>query len=372
MVMAVGLGSPDLALFHLLTHAFFKAALFLAAGAVIHQLHHLSDHLTRQNLPIHFDPQDMRLMGSLRKRMPWTFTVYLISAMALAGLPLFSGFLSKDAILSVGLASGIAKGQYLLPFLAFGAALLTAFYMTKQLLLVFGSKRFRLERFLRRQLRYPSAGFSDEPKLDGLAQHIHEVSWGMRVPLFLLGVGSLFFWFSLNPLDAQGSWFFAGLTEGKVQLPGHEWHGIASLLSFGLAAIGGSIAWFWHGRISLDPLRIMPPHPISDFIARHYQLDDLYRVALVRPFVRFSRFLHWLDRRFIDQTVVSLAQSQMILAHLLAFLDYWLVDGMVRLIAGLAKSLGNAAQNPKKGQIQSYLAAMVVVFLVVLIWWVLG
>src|SRR5690606_26282520 len=123
MVMGVGTGSYHAAVFHLLTHAFFKACLFLCAGSIIHALHRL-EHDHQKDLVDEFNAQDMRNMGGLRKLLPVTFLAYIISAAALIGLPFFSGFLSKDALLVGAWAwAEVTSGEglslaYLIPDLA--------------------------------------------------------------------------------------------------------------------------------------------------------------------------------------------------------------------------------------------------------------
>ncbi|MFW5762562.1 MAG: NADH-quinone oxidoreductase subunit L, partial [Cyclobacteriaceae bacterium] len=146
MVMGIGVGAYEAATFHLLTHAFFKAGLFLAAGAVITAMHGAEFSFKKNDNPVHLDVQDMRLMGGLRRQLPFTFIVFLIAAAALAGIPFFSGFLSKDAILtsSIGYARVLAdEGNsifYLVPVLGFITVMMTAMYMTRQIILVFFGK----------------------------------------------------------------------------------------------------------------------------------------------------------------------------------------------------------------------------------------
>ncbi|WP_373515820.1 NADH-quinone oxidoreductase subunit L, partial [Persicitalea sp.] len=166
MVLAVGVGSWQVAMFHLFTHAFFKAGLFLSAGSVIHAL---SPH----DAKIHFDPQDMRNMGGLRSLMPRTFVCYVICAAALAGIPLFSGFLSKDAIFAMAFVRAAEEGSfwYIFPIVAMLAAGLTAFYMVRQVWLIFMGKN----RFAKRADLHPH----ESPAL----------MWG---PMAALAAGSLF------------------------------------------------------------------------------------------------------------------------------------------------------------------------------------
>jgi NADH-quinone oxidoreductase subunit L len=137
MVAAVGLGAYVAGMFHLVTHAFFKALLFLGSGSVIqgveHGHHHLEHHEGEDEAT--FDPQDMRNMGGLRRRMPTTFVVYLIGALALAGIPPLAGFFSKDEILlDASLTNGWVYGLLTV------AAFLTAFYMGRQVWMVFFGK----------------------------------------------------------------------------------------------------------------------------------------------------------------------------------------------------------------------------------------
>ncbi|MCB0036083.1 MAG: NADH-quinone oxidoreductase subunit L, partial [Anaerolineales bacterium] len=134
MVAAVGLGAYVAAIFHLVTHAFFKALLFLAAGSVIHGVEHGAQHNASQ-IASATQLQDMRQMGGLWRRMPWTFAVYLVGALALAGLPPLAGFFSKDEILAAASAHNLPIFEMLT-----AAALGTAFYMGRQLWLVFGGQ----------------------------------------------------------------------------------------------------------------------------------------------------------------------------------------------------------------------------------------
>ena len=188
MVLGLGVGAYSAALFHLLTHAFFKACLFLGSGAIIHAMHH---------------EQDMRWMGGLRKKMPWTFVTFTIATLALAGLPLTSGFMSKDAILAGALGFAEVEGggiYYLIPVLGFFSAMLTAFYMGRQIWLVFfGESRTHLK---------PAGGHDDHHGHDDHGHHeVHEVPWAMRMPLVILAALSVFAVFSPDPLDGAKGWF---------------------------------------------------------------------------------------------------------------------------------------------------------------------
>jgi NADH-quinone oxidoreductase subunit L len=161
MVVGVGTGGVSVGLFHLITHAFFKALLFLGSGSVIHAVH----------------SQDMRDMGGLRKKMPLTFWTFLLGMLALCGLPLFSGFYSKDGIIAAALGFRILHPQHFLPFvLVLGGAALTAFYMTRLMFMTF-------------------LGQGDAHKLE----HAHESPPLMAIPLVVLAV--------LAVVSGYGNWF---------------------------------------------------------------------------------------------------------------------------------------------------------------------
>ncbi len=197
MVLGLGVGAYSAALFHLVTHAFFKACLFLGSGAIIHAMHH---------------EQDMRWMGGLRKHMPWTFATFTLATLALAGLPLTSGFMSKDAILAGAIGFANAEGggvYYLIPVLGFFSAMLTAFYMGRQIWLVFfGESRTHLKPADDlHSAHHAHAAHDAHNDLHHAAHEVHEVSWNMRAPLVILAALSVFFVYSPNPLDGAQGWF---------------------------------------------------------------------------------------------------------------------------------------------------------------------
>ena len=197
MVLGLGVGAYSAALFHLVTHAFFKACLFLGSGAIIHAMHH---------------EQDMRWMGGLRKHMPWTFATFTLATLALAGLPLTSGFMSKDAILAGAIGFAKVEGggvYYLIPVLGFFSAMLTAFYMGRQIWLVFfGESRTHLKPADDLHVEHHAHSAHDAHNdLHHSAHEVHEVSWNMRAPLVILAALSVFFVYSPNPLDGAQGWF---------------------------------------------------------------------------------------------------------------------------------------------------------------------
>lgn len=321
MVAAMGTGNVGGALFHLLTHAFFKAGLFLSAGNIIHAVH----------------TQDMRQMGGLRKPMPVTFMAYTICAAALAGLPFFSGFLSKEAILGGAFAWAGAQGNglsYVVPVLLLVSSGLTALYMARQWRMVFVNNP-------RKQTELSA----------------HEPDWLMCGPVVVLAGLSVFVWFSVNPLAATDSWFF------RVFRTTEEYSFVwLAPVSVGLVLLGG-----WLG------FRMPEPNHNRSYIRLSVEygfLDVLYQYSVIGPSLKLASFLNRTDQRAVDGVVNGAGVSTVVLAHLTSGLDRFGVDGLVNGAAWLAGRLGRLTRSVQNGRVQSYITAAVVGLLLVL-WWVL-
>src|SRR5262249_12671303 len=217
MFVAEGVGAYDAGIFHLFTHAFFKALLFLGAGAVIHALHH---------------EQDMRRMGALRRVLPFTWAMMLIGTLSLTGFPFTSGFVSKDAIIEAAYAAQTPIGTYGF-ILTSVAALLTSFYSWRLMFLVFEGK--------------------PREKPDVLA-HAHEPPWTMGLPLVLLALGSLLAGaiFMHVFIGGGASDFWRGAL--VVREGGHHeaplW---VLLLPTGVMALGFAVAWYFYIAKPLVP-----------------------------------------------------------------------------------------------------------------------
>ena len=372
MIMGMGVGAYDAAIFHLVTHAAFKACLFLAAGSVIHSLHRMAHHEP------HFDPQDMRTMGGLRKKLPYTFIAYLIASLSLAGIPLFSGFLSKDAILAGTLGwldaiSDAPRSIYLLvPILAFVTTMLTALYMGRQVLLVFWG-RFRGDQ-LYDSLRY------DFPK-------VRESSLLMTAPLVILAALSVSFAFSLNPLQGDMSWLTRRLEIPLLATPGDfryyshitllkiKWHTVASWLALGLAITGLLTAFLIYrpeGSFARSYVHFNKQNRgLRRVSFQNWYLDALYRGLFIRPFIRLSAVVHRFDQQVIDAIVKFSAVSQVVIAHLIAWTDRYLVDGIVSLLAWLASFVGWLVRPVQQGRIQAYFIMSLLIFVALLYWLIL-
>jgi NADH-quinone oxidoreductase subunit L len=274
MFLAAGMGAYSVAIFHVVTHAFFKALLFLGAGAVIHSLHH---------------EQDMRRMGGLRRRLPWTFALYLIGGLALSGFPLTAGFFSKDEILHVahsGLGNigprGVLWGIGLL------TALFTAFYTFRQIALVFfGSYRGASE---------PQA--SEESAAHGLElDKVKESPLSMRIPLIVLAALSLTGGFLAIPHFLQPG----------IEIPDEG--KLSGLIIGGIVSIAGIAAALTiylrfpqalKGFISSAPGKLA--HRLS---SRKFYIDEIYQKLIIRPIGIMAEICFYVvDRLIIDILLV--------------------------------------------------------------------
>jgi NADH-quinone oxidoreductase subunit L len=268
MVAAVGLGAHVAAMFHLITHAFFKALLFLSAGSVIHGVEH-GAHKSDD----HCDPQDMRNMGGLKDKMKTTFSVYVIGAVALAGIFPLAGFWSKDEILAdawhVGMVEGHWHGMAVYILLAL-AAVITAFYMTRQIILVFfGSSR------------------------SAAANHATENPPIMTMPLICLAALSVIGGgINLPWSHMLGSW---------LEHTHHLFHGIDFNLTVALTSTGLAVASIFVGFIvyyrrplesstSPDPLSSVLGPGLKFFYNKWY-IDELYAATFIRLYEWKARFL---------------------------------------------------------------------------------
>ncbi|HWN20020.1 MAG TPA: NADH-quinone oxidoreductase subunit L [Gemmatimonadales bacterium] len=326
MFVAVGTGAYTAGVFHLVAHAFFKALLFLGAGSVIYAMHE-AYHATHS----HADAQDMRNMGGLRQHLPVTFWLMLIATLAIAGIPPFAGFFSKDEIL----AAAYARGESIPIFYVFYgmsviAALLTSFYMARLMAMTFlGENR---------------TGEQERP-------HLHDAPLVMTGPLVVLGIfsalggllnlprflgggGAMEHW--LEPVTAPAARYF------RLEMP----HGSTEFYLIGAAvAIGvvGLVAgwWFTSRRRTLPASESPADTGLARVLYRKYYVDEIYDAILVRPLLWLSRVVLW---KGVDQGAVDGAA----------------VNGTAKVSRGLGW-LGSRLQT---GQVGIY----VVLFLVGVLW----
>ncbi|HKV72552.1 MAG TPA: NADH-quinone oxidoreductase subunit L [Gemmatimonadales bacterium] len=287
MFVGVGTGAYAAGVFHLATHAFFKALLFLGSGSVIHAMHAAYHHTHS-----HDDAQDMRNMGGLRKYLPWTWVLMWIATLAIAGIPPFAGFFSKDEILGAAFARGASQPVWYV-FWAFGlaGALLTAFYMTRLMLYTFHG-----------------------PNRTGEQErgHLHEAPWVMTGPLVVLGILSLAGGaLNLPRLVGGNAWLehwlepvtsaSAALLSAQDVSPGTEWTLIAVAVVVALAGVVGAIQLL--KPAALVPARQAPAdHGFGRVLANKWYVDELYDRVVVKPIGWLSRVVLW---KGIDQGVID-------------------------------------------------------------------
>ncbi len=328
MFLGVGTGAYAAGIFHLVTHAFFKALLFLGSGSVIHAMHH-AYHATHR----HEDAQDMRNMGDLRRHLPWTAALMWIATLAIAGIPPFSGFFSKDEILAAAYARATAQpAWYAYWALGLAAALLTAFYMTRLMLYTFhGPNRTG----------------------DAERQHLHEAPWVMTGPLVVLGALSLAGGVINLPEFMHGPAFLHRWLEpvtdvadrlrpGVAVPPAAEWALV--LAAVAVAALGILGAFRLLKPEALVPARLAPPETgLGRLLWKKWYVDEIYAAAIVRPVTWLSREVLW---KIIDQRVV----------------DGLMVNGS----AAASRALGWAGSRLQTGQVGVYVALFVAGVLLVL------
>jgi NADH-quinone oxidoreductase subunit L len=389
MMLAVGVQNYAAALFHLVTHAFFKACLFLGSGSVIHAMHQGLHHVHS-----HADAQDMRNMGGLRRRMPWTFWTFLVATLALSGVPLTSGFLSKDAVLAGSLAYGLMHPQHLLlPVMGFSAALMTAFYMFRLVFLSFFGE--------------PGARAADVHRDDVLAahRHVHESPVLITGPLAVLAAFSLFLFWALP----QGGWVEdvlrpggdvtasgAGRHVAGVEGRAHEPISSAALTSAGQEAAAGHDAPGAHGAhtatvvLSLVvagagillaalfyPLGVLSSAKfarslVARVLERKYGVDELYDALFVRFLHRLHRASATVDDRIVDGAVNGAGRAvagRRSATWLSGAIDRYVVDGAVDGTGWVLRGIGSAFRRAQTGMVQNYLLVVftglvVIVFVV--------
>jgi NADH-quinone oxidoreductase subunit L len=338
MIAALGIHAYVAAAFHLFTHAFFKALLFLGSGSVIHVMEHGVLHTGN-----HVDAQDMFNMGGLRKKMPVTFWTFLVGGLALSGFPvLTAGFWSKDEIFAEAFGSG-----HLAVFIVLAvAAFLTAFYTMRQITLTFlGKARTKA------------------------AEHASETTWTMTTPLivlaiFAVGIG----WIGMPEWFTRGllpNWFheFVGgtLSQVPVAVP-FNWVPVTTSL---VVALGGLFfGWLVYRKVgtpSEDRMQI-------PLLKNKYYFDEVYSILFVRPayWVAETFTSLFMDRKVIDGSLHSLARFSLFLGH--AFRNYidkpvineFLGDGTGKAV----KASGSSLRKIQAGRVQYYMVVSILILVI--------
>lgn len=396
MIMALGVGAWTTGFFHLVTHAWFKAALFLASGSVIHAMHHAMHHMHDH----HTDPQDVRNMGGLKKTMPITYWTFVLVTLAISGVPFTSGFLSKDGILAGTLAYAKLTGgwHWLIPAAGFGAAALTAFYMFRLLILAFHGEH-----------------------QTEIAKHTRENKFVITFPLILLSVLSIWIVYSPNPIDGHAGWFYEKLhqpttavgaaNQWSFNMPlaenthsesamsaesnatGHEVaehsesheshyfnefaeemhhaHVPAMIMSLLVAGLGILFAFlmYHYKKINAEKLKqaLLPLHTFS---YRKWYIDELYQATFIGITVALSRGMAWFDNKFIDGIVNRTADFTRIFSNFVGWFDNVIIDGIVNLVADATGFFGDIFRRFQTGRVQAYVI-MTIIGIMALIYFII-
>jgi NADH-quinone oxidoreductase subunit L len=306
MVAALGIGAFTAAFFHLFTHAFFKALLFLGAGSIIHAVH----------------SNNMSEMGGLRKAMPTTFWTFLVGSAALAGIPPLAGFWSKDEII----ADAFRNGHEVVWVVTIVTALLTAFYMARALWLTFGGS-------------YRGQG------------HPHESPRIMTLPLVVLAVLSMVVGFFGAPFVEGGFRQLVHFGE-ETHVAGFDF--ALAALAVGLALVGIAAGTVLYRRYrERDPTTRLGP--IFTVLERKYYLDDVYLRGVVRPIqYPIARFVNWTNAYVLDGIVNGFAWLTRKLGVGTDAVDRRLVDGAVNRVAIGAGWTGGLLRYVQSGNVQRY------------------
>jgi len=379
MVAAVGAGAYIAAAFHLLTHAFFKALLFLGSGSVIHGVEHGHHHQhSRQDsapaqhadehaqdsglsTPDSFDPQDIRNMGGLRKKMPITFWTFLIGGLALSGFPFItSGFWSKDEIFA-DLYHGAATGGLLAAVIFIVlvlSALLTAFYTARQIAMT----------------------FFGQPRTEAAAHAVESGAW-MTAPLIVLAAFALLLGFANIPKDfpilgplfgGVAYWLKNLLARGLLEKPeALEFNFVPVTLSVVLSLLGLGIGFLvYRGRRlaagQVDPVEKMGG--LFTFLHRRWYFDELYRAIFINPMQWIAdNYTRLVDRGVIDRILEGGYKAGGLVAQGFKVFDRVVVTGASDAVGSLFRWLGREGRELQTGQVQNYLLSGLIAAVVLLV-----
>ncbi len=356
MMLALGVGGWVAGLFHLMTHAFFKALLFLCSGSVIYGCHH---------------EQDMLKMGGLYPKMKITALTMLTGVLAIAGIPLFTGWYSKDAILAQALGFVYVHPEHLFLFLLpLVTAGITAFYMSRLWLMTFTGK----------------------PRDEHVYEHAHESPWTMTVPLIALAVCSVCVAWGWPIYDAESSWLesnvhhaqhhavladFGNIDYSLAEDHGEYWvvakraeenerlyayqkHSLAGNLALGLVGIGIVFAGLIYWKRVLDPAEAKEQFPgVHAFLMDKWRFDWLYSVILVRPALVVGHWFAWFDLHVIDGIIHLVARISVLVSKWDGVFDNNVVDGLVNLVGNVTYDVGARLRNVQTGFLRSYVLFLV-------------
>lgn len=355
MMLALGVGGWIAGLFHLITHAIFKALLFLGSGSVIYGCHH---------------EQDMMKMGGLFPKMRITALTMLSGLLAIAGFPLFTGWYSKDSIVVQSLGFATVHPRHLVLFLLpLATAGITAFYMSRMWLLTFAGK----------------------PKDKHVYEHAHESPWLMTVPLIILAVLSICAAWGWPVWDAKASQlerhlhhaqpvsvladYGLVLEEGEhlrwpagevvnddlnVRLQAHRNHDFGGALALLMVALGALFAWLIYGARVLDPAEAKEQFPaVHTFLSHKWYFDEVYSALVVRPSLVLAVAFRWFDQRVIDGLINGLGRLTVRVSDWDGIFDRNIVDGLVNVVADVFYGIAGRLRTVQTGYLRSYVLFLV-------------
>ena len=357
MMLGMGVGGRAAGLFHLITHAFFKALLFLGAGSIYHAVH----------------TYEMPVLGGLYKKMKWTALTMLVATLAISGVPGFSGFYSKDAILASSIhftftGPDAHPGHFLLFVLPVVGAALTAFYMFRMWFLIFGGE----------SRGYPESGsdahgHSHDHGHHDLhpSKHAHESGPLMLWPLFALAIPSIcigWTWiiapfFGFHPVLEQ-------LLEYGEPIVAHDLesaHLMAMMASVLIATAGIGLGFVYYSpfegliRKRFDPARTATRYGwVHNFLKHKWYFDELYDAVLIRPTLTLARWVSGFDKLVVDGLVNGSAWATAQLSRLSGRFDNRMIDGMVNGLGDLVYKLGDVGRGLQTGRLRNYLMFLAV------------
>lgn len=370
MVVGLGVGAVNTALFHLVTHAFFKAGLFLSAGAVIHHKHH---------------EQDMRKMGNLRKEIPIIYYTFTICAAALAGIPLFSGFLSKDAIVIAAFEWAARQPKqiyFVIPAMSLIVSGMSAYYMMRQVFLVFlerednpleliSSSAKSLYKNVAKRIEGIVNVEDDEERILAEKAHAEEGTLldffakigPMELACIIMAIASFGFVFSVNPFSSESSWFFNIF---HFEPKSYQWVAyIAILVSLNGVLLGYIFTKEESYRIENDQLE--PRGGIARFIFKNYYLSELYQIIFVKPMLWVSPKINLFDRKVIDASVNITANLLLVLSSINQWFERNIIDGLVNFTARMTGKAGTYTRQIQNGKAQSYIITIFVCIILIMV-----
>lgn len=312
---------------HLLAHAFFKAGLFLAAGSIFHALHQAQHHS-----PNEFDVQDIRNLGGLRKRLPFTFLAFMVCGASLAGVPFTSGFLSKEGLLFLHLADSGSDNK-IIASVIFLTSFITVIYTFRLIWFVFFGKEQRTQNLV-----------------------VNEPPWVMRMPIALLMIASAWFAYSLNPFDVRG-WlvtYIVGTLTSEIVVP---YLALASTLWVSTALI---VAYLMYRK------RTAPSH--INLFQKAFGIDWFTSLVATKVTLAAATSTDRIDRTWIDKGLHFIAYANVTIAHLVGWFDRNIIDGLVHTVAATARGIGSFTRSFQSGKIQMYIFWAALALIIFIIW----